>query len=57
VALAVIIALGAAVSMIGTPAAGSRWSQWAALLLMAPAAVLGGLLALRGTANAGYKES
>ena len=46
-ALAVVIALGAGVSMIGTPAVGSRWSQWAALLLMAPTAVLGGMLALR----------
>jgi hypothetical protein len=47
VVLTVIIALGAVVSMIGTPAAASHWSQWVALLLMAPAAVLGGMLALR----------
>ena len=38
--LAGLIALGAAGSMIASPAADARWSQWAALLLMAPCAYL-----------------
>lgn len=39
--LAVIIAGGAIASMIGRPGAGAIWSQAAALLLMAPAALAG----------------
>jgi hypothetical protein len=38
-----IIALGAAVSLVVAP--GAKWSQVAALCLMAPAAAVGGLLA------------
>lgn len=33
-----IIALGAAVSLVARPGAGSTWSQWAALIVMAPSA-------------------
>ncbi len=33
-----VIALGAAVSLFASPGAGSTWSQWAALVLMAPSA-------------------
>ncbi len=33
-----LIALGAIASLLTTPGAGSTWSQWAALLLMAPSA-------------------
>jgi hypothetical protein len=41
VVLGVVIALGALASMsAGTP--GAHWSQWAALTLMAPCAMLGG---------------
>ena len=55
--LTAIIALGAVVSMIGTPAAASHWSQWAALLLMAPAAIIGGMVALRRSSNEGIQRS
>ena len=46
-AVAVLIAIGAVVSLVMTPRDVEHWSQWAALLLMAPAAVVGGALALR----------
>jgi len=36
--LAFIIALGAIVSLVARPGVGSTWSQWTALLLMAPSA-------------------
>lgn len=42
-----IIALGAVTSMFGSEAAGTRWSQIAALVLMAPSALIGGRLAAR----------
>ena len=35
-----LLALGAAGSMIASPAADARWSQWIAILLMAPCAYL-----------------
>ena len=35
-----LLALGAAMSLVTSPAADARWSQWAALLLMAPCAVI-----------------
>ena len=35
-----LLVLGAAVSLITSPAADARWSQWSALLLMAPSAYL-----------------
>lgn len=37
-------AVGATVSLILSPREGSTWSQWSALLLMAPSAWLGGRL-------------
>ncbi len=40
----VIIALGATVSLLAGPKAGSAWSRVAALFLMAPAAVVGGMI-------------
>lgn len=41
VALAVVIALGATVSIIARPGAGALWTQTAALLLFAPASLAG----------------
>jgi MFS-type transporter involved in bile tolerance (Atg22 family) len=41
-AVAVVLAVGATFSLIASPGAGATWSQWAALVLMAPAAYLGG---------------
>ena len=35
-----LVVLGAAVSLVTSPAADARWSQWCALLLMAPNAYL-----------------
>jgi uncharacterized membrane protein YhaH (DUF805 family) len=35
-----VLALGAGVSLVMSPAADARWSQWAALLLMAPCAII-----------------
>ena len=42
VAVALVLALGATVSLVSTLGHGTIWSQLAALLLMAPSAVLGG---------------
>jgi hypothetical protein len=42
VAMALVLAAGAAVSLASTLGRGAVWSQVAALLLMAPSAVLGG---------------
>lgn len=41
VALALVIALGATISMIARPGAGALWTQTAALLLFAPASIIG----------------
>lgn len=41
IALALVIALGATVSMVAHPGAGSVWTQTAALLLCAPASLAG----------------
>ncbi|HEY6616040.1 MAG TPA: hypothetical protein VIZ32_16025 [Vicinamibacterales bacterium] len=35
-----LLALGAAASLVTSPAADARWSQWSAILLMAPSAYL-----------------
>jgi len=43
-AVALILALGAAVSFLAQPAAGSRWSQVTAFVLMAPSAFAGGVM-------------
>jgi FtsH-binding integral membrane protein len=45
--LAVVVALGATVSLIASPGAGATWSQWSAITLMAPSAYLGGVLTRR----------
>jgi hypothetical protein len=47
VAVAAVLALGAIVSLVATVGHGAIWSQVAALLLMAPSAVLGGWLRAR----------
>ncbi|HEY7789002.1 MAG TPA: hypothetical protein VIC33_00670 [Vicinamibacterales bacterium] len=39
--VAILLALGALVSLIANPGAGATWSQWAALILMAPSVYLG----------------
>ena len=52
VAVAAVVALGAAVSLLTTPAGSAVWSQVAALALMAPCAVLGGWLRSRQMAGA-----
>jgi hypothetical protein len=41
IALALVIALGATVSIIARPGAGALWTQTAALLLFAPASLAG----------------
>jgi hypothetical protein len=51
-AVAAILAMGAAVSLLSTTGKGAVWSQVAALLLMAPCAVVGGWLRLRQVAGA-----
>lgn len=49
--LAVIIAGGAITSMIGRPGQGAIWSQLAALLTMAPAALVGDWLRINKTSK------
>lgn len=49
VALAVVIAVGAIVSIAMTPDTEARWSQWSAVILMAPSALIGGRLATRSS--------
>jgi hypothetical protein len=44
IAVAIVLALGATVSLFKTIGHGAVWSQSAALLLMVPGAVLGGLV-------------
>ena len=50
--LALVIVLGATVSIIARPGAGALWSQTAALLLFAPASVAGDWLRVRGRRTA-----
>jgi len=52
-AVGVAIALGATVSLLAGPSASSAWSRVAALLLMAPAAAIGGIIRARLTTNEG----
>ena len=52
VAVAVVLALGAAISLLNTMGKGAVWSQVAALAFMAPCAVLGGWLRMRQVAGA-----
>jgi FtsH-binding integral membrane protein len=47
--VAILIALGATISLIATWGAGSTWSQWAALLLMAPSALFAPMAVYRRT--------
>ena len=49
--LGVVIAVGARVSLITSPRQDARWSQIAALVLMAPSALIGGWLAVRARAG------
>ena len=51
-AVAAFLALGATVSLLGTLGKGAIWSQVAALVLMAPCAVMGGWLRLRQVSRA-----
>jgi putative membrane protein (TIGR04086 family) len=50
-AVALIVALGAIVSFLAQRSTGSRWSQVTALVLMAPAAVAGGIVRSRHNAS------
>ena len=52
VAVAAVLAFGAAISLLSTLGKGEVWSQVAALALMAPCAVLGGWLRMRQVAGA-----
>jgi len=47
-AVALILALGATASILAQPGKGSRWSQAAAIALMAPAALVGGVAREKG---------
>ncbi|HZL25830.1 MAG TPA: hypothetical protein VFC39_04795 [Acidobacteriaceae bacterium] len=51
IAVAALLALGATISLLSTLGKGAVWSQVAALVLMAPAAVFGGWLRLRRMAD------
>ena len=51
-AVAAVLALGAALSLLNTMGTGAVWSQVAALALMAPCAALGGWLRMRQVAGA-----
>ena len=48
IALAIVIAFGATISMIARPGAGALWTQTAALLLFAPASLAGDWTRRRG---------
>jgi len=50
--VAALVAIGALVSLVSTLGNGAVWSQVAALMLMAPCAVLGGWLRLKQVAGA-----
>lgn len=52
VAVALLLALGAAASLAATRGHGAVWSQVAALVLMAPSAALGGMLRARSRSSA-----
>jgi peptidoglycan/LPS O-acetylase OafA/YrhL len=52
IAVAAVLALGATVSLLSTLGKGAVWSQVAALLLMAPCAILGGWLRFKQVARA-----
>ena len=52
VTVGVVLALGAAVSLVASPGDGATWSQWTALLLMAPSTCIGGYLAVQSRRSA-----
>ena len=52
VAVAILLALGATVSLVSTLGHGAIWSQIAALVLMAPGAALGGWVRARRSSGA-----
>jgi len=52
VAVAAVLALGAAISLLSTLGNGAVWSQTAALVLMAPCAIFGGWLRCRQVPDA-----
>ena len=53
IALALVIALGATISMMARPGAGALWTQTAALILFAPASPVGDWTRRRRSATAG----
>ncbi len=53
IALALVIALGATISMLARPGAGALWTQSAALLLFAPASLAGDWTGRKKRATAG----
>ena len=55
IALALVIALGATISMIARPGAGALWTQTAALMLFAPASLAGDWTRRRRRATAARK--
>jgi hypothetical protein len=50
-AVATIIAVGGAVSLLASPGLGAIWTQLTALLLMAPMAMVGGYIRMRQTGH------
>ena len=52
IAVAAVLALGAAISLVSTLGNGAVWSQAAAIVLMAPCAGLGGWLRMKQVAGA-----
>lgn len=54
IALAVVIALGATISMIARPGAGALWTQTAAVLLFAPASLVGAWIRKRAGQRTDY---
>jgi hypothetical protein len=53
IALALVIALGATISIIARPGAGALWTQTAALILLAPASLVGDWTRRKRHATAG----
>ena len=47
IALAIVIALGATISILSQPGKGAIWSQLGAIFIMAPSALIGGWFKLR----------
>ena len=42
-AVAIVLAIGAIASLVASPGSHAQWSQWAAVVLMAPSAYFGGM--------------